>query len=353
MMDVTNLMRYITPASTAHLAAPSIVDLTTEQQTVASVYPCKVSSYYAGLIRSPGDAIWRQCMPDPRELEDDHQTADPLSEGALSPVPGLIHRYPDRVVLLVSNRCPVYCRFCMRKRHVGGGEELPLSPDTLEKAFAYIRSNPMVRDVVLSGGDPLMLDDASIHMVLSRLRNIPHVKIIRVGTRVPVTLPERVTPELCSMLSGFHPLFINTHFNHPAEITAESARACEKLANAGIPLGNQTVLLRGVNDDEAVMRDLMTGLLDIRVRPYYLHQMDLIKGTAHFRTPVVRGMDIIRALRGHVSGMAVPHFVIDLQEGKGKVALLPDAVERVGDNLILTTYQGERVVYRDIIETRE
>jgi lysine 2,3-aminomutase len=241
----------------------------------------------------------------------------------------------------------------MRKRHVGAGDELPPVIKVLDKALAYISSNPMINDVILSGGDPLMLDDASLHMILTRLRQIPHVKIIRIGTRVPVTLPDRVTPELCTMLRGFHPLYINTHFNHPSEITEASSRACELLANAGIPLGNQSVLLRDVNDDVSVMRDLMNGLLGIRVKPYYIHQMDLIKGTAHFRTPVSRGLDIMRALRGHISGMAVPHFVIDLPGGKGKVALLPEVVGREGDVLILTTYRGERVAYRDLTETRE
>lgn len=342
------LMRYITDDTSTVGNSDNFIELTADQQAVASVYPCKVSSYYAGLVSSPGDAIWRQCIPDIRELYDDTQVADPLAEELLSPVPGLIHRYPDRVVLLVSNRCPVYCRFCMRKRHVGGEWDIPLAPDTLERALAYIRSTPAIRDVILSGGDPLMLDDASLRTILSRLRDIRHVKIIRIGTRIPVTLPGRVTPELCSMLSRFHPLYINTHFNHPAEITDASARACGLLANAGIPLGNQSVLLRGVNDDITVMRDLMTGLLELRVRPYYIHQMDLIKGTSHFRTSVSRGLEIIRALRGHVSGMAVPHYVIDLPEGKGKVALLPEPVEREGDVLILRTYRGERIAYRDI-----
>lgn len=326
------------------------IELSTELQAVASVYPCRVSAYYAGLINTEGDAIWRQCMPDIRELLDDTQLADPLAEGALSPVPGVIHRYPDRVVLLVSNRCPVYCRFCMRKRHVGSAGEAPLDPRRMEEALDYIRSTPAIHDVILSGGDPLMLDDESLQAILIRLREIRHVKIIRIGTRIPVTLPERVTPELCSILSQYHPLYINTHFNHPAEITPASARACGLLADAGIPLGNQTVLLRGVNDDIDVMRDLMTGLLEIRVKPYYIHQMDLVKGTSHFRTPVTRGLEIIRALRGHVSGLAVPHYVIDLPEGKGKVAILPEPAEREGDMLILRTYQGERVAYRDITD---
>jgi lysine 2,3-aminomutase len=345
-------MHYITDNTSTSNKLSSSHNLSADQLQVASVYPYKVSGYYAGLIRSPGDAIWMQCIPDIRELEDETQVADPLAEGVLSPVPGLIHRYPDRAVLLVSNRCPVYCRFCMRKRHVGCTGDVPLDPVSLEKAFTYIRSTPAIRDVILSGGDPLMLDDASLHQILVRLREIRHVKIIRIGTRIPVTLPERVTPELCRMLSLFHPLYINTHFNHPDEITEASTRACGLLADAGIPLGNQSVLLRGVNDDITIMRDLMTGLLELRVKPYYIHQMDLIKGTSHFRTPVSQGLEIIRALRGHVSGMAVPHYVIDLPEGKGKVALLPEPVEREGDLLILTTYQGERVAYRDITGPR-
>jgi lysine 2,3-aminomutase len=345
-------MYYIKNTPTTIYNASNYIELSTELQAVASVYPCRVSGYYAGLINTEGDAIWRQCMPDSRELQDETQLADPLAEGVLSPVPGVIHRYPDRVVLLVSNRCPVYCRFCMRKRHVGSVDETLLDPRSLQQAFEYIRSTPAIHDVILSGGDPLMLDDESLQTILVRLREIRHVKIIRIGTRIPVTLPERVTPGLCSMLSRYHPLYINTHFNHPAEITPSSARACSLLADAGIPLGNQTVLLRGVNDDVDVMRDLMTGLLEIRVKPYYIHQMDLVKGTSHFRTPVTRGLEIVRALRGHVSGLAVPHYVIDLPEGKGKVALLPEPAEREGDMLILRTYQGERIAYRDITVPR-
>lgn len=316
-------------------------------RSVSDRYPFLVSSSYAALIRKPGDAIWRQCIPDLRELEDDGQLSDPLAEVSLSPVPGLIHRYPDRVVLLVSNRCPVYCRFCMRKRHVGCGDQAP-GRERLDQALAYLRATPAVRDVTLSGGDPLMLDDASLHHILTRLRAIEHVTVIRIGTRIPVTLPERVTPELCAMLKRFHPLYVNTHFNHPAEITVASAGACGLLADAGIPMGNQTVLLRGVNDDTGTMRELMSGLLGIRVRPYYLHQMDLVKGTAHFRTPLASGLEIIKSLRGHISGLAVPHFVIDLAGGKGKVPILPDTFERDGDQVFVTTYRGERVAYRDI-----
>jgi lysine 2,3-aminomutase len=326
--------------------------LTTEQRLVSLHYPVRVSDYYAGLIQGEGDAIWKQCMPDPKELEDYDQRPDPLHEESLSPVPGLIHRYPDRVVLLVSNRCPVYCRFCMRKRLVGSGDA-PMPEADFQNALAYIASNPTIRDVILSGGDPLMLSDESLLRVLSSLRTINHISIIRIGSRVPVTLPERITPELCNILKQFHPLYINTHFNHPSEITDDSCRACVMLADAGIQLGNQTVLLKGVNDDSEVMRNLMSGLLEIRVKPYYLHQMDLVQGTAHFRTSVNTGLEIIRALRGHISGLAVPHYVIDLPGGKGKVAILPDIMERKGDMLLLRTYTGEQVAYRDITTVPE
>ncbi len=341
-------MRYIRSSSVTlqHIVKKS--DETVKLEAVAAVYPFRLSPAYAGLISTKGDAVWKQCIPDPRELDDADQCPDPLAEQVLSPIPGLIHRYPDRAVLLVSNRCPVYCRFCMRKRHVGEGEDHPMDGQGLQRAVEYLAARPGIRDLVLSGGDPLMLDDAWLHYVLHQLRAIPHLSIIRIGTRVPVTLPERVTPELCAILKRFHPLYINTHFNHPAEITPLSERACRLLADAGIPLGNQTVLLRGVNDDLETMRSLQTGLLSLRVRPYYLHQMDLVRGTAHFRTPVSVGLEIIRGLRGHVSGLAVPQFVIDLPEGKGKVPILPDDVERQGDWLVLKTYRGERVWYRDL-----
>jgi lysine 2,3-aminomutase len=323
-----------------------------DYSSVSARYPVRLTNYYAGLIRHADDAIWKQCMPDARELEDQTQCPDPLDESFLSPVPGLIHRYPDRVVLLVSNRCPVYCRFCMRKRLVGSGDA-PMGENDLRTALDYITSHPSIHDVILSGGDPLMLDDVSLSKILTGLRAIPHVAIIRIGTRVPVTLPERVTPELCALLRRFHPLYINTHFNHPDEITADSEAACTRLADAGIPLGNQTVLLKGVNDSVETMRSLMTGLLRLRVRPYYLHQMDLVQGTAHFRTSVRTGLEIVRGLRGHISGLAVPHYVIDLPGGKGKVAVLPDDVEIRGATLLLRTYTGEVVTYLDITTPQE
>ncbi len=314
---------------------------------VSSRYPVQLTDYYSSLIKHQNDAIWKQCMPDVRELEDQSQCPDPLDETALSPVPGLIHRYPDRVVLLVSRRCPVYCRFCMRKRLVGSGDA-PMGEDELLNAIDYISTHPSITDVILSGGDPLMLDDSSLLKILTGLRAIPHVVIIRIGTRVPVTFPARITSELCSLLNRFHPLYINTHFNHPDEITTDSSRACELLVNTGIPLGNQTVLLKGVNDSIETMRNLMIGLLAIRVKPYYLHQMDLVQGTAHFRTSVQTGLKIMRGLRGYISGLAIPHYVIDLPGGKGKVAILPDDIEIRGTTLHLRTYSGEQVTYQDI-----
>ncbi|GLI39015.1 KamA family radical SAM protein [Geobacter hydrogenophilus] len=308
-------------------------------------YPMRITRRYLRLIGKPGDAIWRQCVPDPREFDDD-QLPDPLDEERLSPVPGLIHRYPDRVVWLVSNECAVYCRFCMRKRRVG----CPLAGSnerSWDDAVRYIAATPAIRDVILSGGDPLLLDDERLETILARLRTIPHVEMIRIGTRTPVTLPERITARLCRMLKRYHPLYVNTHFNHPREITPEATKACARLADAGIPLGNQTVLLAGVNDEPAVMTLLMQRLLAIRVRPYYIHQMDLVRGTGHFRTTVATGLDIMGALRGHTSGMATPYFVIDAAGGKGKIPLIPDAVERRGDTWLLRNYRGEIVEYQD------
>jgi lysine 2,3-aminomutase len=319
-----------------------------ETAAVAEKYPFRITRHYFDLIESANDPVWLQCVPDIQELVDSEQTADPLNESVLSPVPGLIHRYPDRVVLLVSNVCAVYCRFCMRKRRVGCCPSDHLSPESFSEAARYISDNPAIKDVILSGGDPLLLEDELLEALLSSLRAIPHVEIIRIGTRVPVTLPERVTPELCAVLKRYHPVYVNTHFNHPKEINSASRAATALLADAGIPLGNQTVLLKGVNDDPAVMKELMRGLLSMRIKPYYLHQMDLVKGTSHFRTQVKTGLKIMEALRGHVSGLAVPYYVIDLPEGKGKVPLLPGQEIPADGVLKLRTYTGELVEYRDI-----
>lgn len=312
-------------------------------EQAAARYPFRITRYYAGLIEQPGDPIWRQAVPALDELHDDRQVDDPLDEERLSPVPGLIHRYPDRVVLLLSNRCAVYCRFCMRKRQVGCGTE---RIDTAA-ALNYLAARPAIHDVLLSGGDPLLLPLEQVHTLLSALRAIPHLEVIRIGSRVPVTDPGLITPELCRMLAGHRPLYLHTHFNHPRELTAESARACDLLADAGVVLGNQTVLLRGVNDDAATLTALCRGLLRMRVRPYYLHQMDLVRGTAHFRTGLAEGMRLIGVLRGRVSGMAIPHFVVDLPGGKGKVPLLEQTAQCTADGWLIRTASGETVSYRD------
>lgn len=309
---------------------------------VVERYPMRITPYYLELIEEPGDPIWRQCVPDIAELHDLTQSPDPLDEERLSPVPGLIHRYPDRVVWIVSSACAVYCRFCMRKRGVGCAS---MAPARVDDAIAYIAGDPRIRDVVLSGGDPLLLPDDRLAAILSALSRIPHVEMVRIGTRVPVTLPERITPGLARLLKRHQPVYVNTHFNHPREITPQSAKACARLADAGVQLGNQTVLLKGVNDDPQTMLSLMRRLLAIRVRPYYIHQMDLVQGTAHFRTRVARGIAVMQALRGHTSGLAVPHYVIDLPGGKGKVDVLSGRPGSDGRTLIFTNYTGEEIEY--------
>ena len=311
---------------------------------IAAIYPFRITRHYFNLIRKKGDPIWLQAVPAVDELLQDSLLADPLNETGLSPVSGLIHRYPDRVVWLVSGSCAVYCRFCMRKRGVGCSGAIATD---IAASLAYIREHREIRDVILSGGDPLMLADEQLEQILSAMRAIPHVEIIRIGTRVPVTLPERITERLCSLLKRYHPLYINTHFNHPDEICAASSTACAMLADAGVQLGNQTVLLKGVNDAPDVIAHLFKKLLQIRVKPYYLHQMDLVKGTGHFRTSVAKGLEIMAALRGNISGMAVPYYVVDLPAGKGKVPLLPGHGINPDGTMTLTTYKGEKVVYMD------
>lgn len=320
------------------------VDITPLKAVVAK-YPMKITRYYFNLIEEVDDPIWRQCVPSPLELQDPYGVEDPLNEEGDSPVPGLVHRYPDRVLMCVSNTCATYCRFCTRKRMVGK-PVLRLSLDAYAKQIEYVRNHREVRDVLLSGGDPLMLPDEKIELLLKKLRSIPHVEILRIGSRVPCTFPQRITPKLCNMLKKYHPLYVNVHFNHPREITEESERACGLLADAGIPLGNQSVLLRGVNDNPEVMKSLVQKLLKIRVRPYYLFQMDLVKGTFHFRTSVQEGIKIMESLIGYTSGLAVPKYVIDLPGGGGKVPVLPNyVIEMSEDRVVLRNYRGEIYVY--------
>ncbi len=313
-------------------------------RAVHAVYPLRVSRYYLDLIRRIGPSLWKQAVPDLQELDDPAGLDDPLDEENLSPVAGLVHKYPDRALFLVSNECAMYCRFCTRKRKVGK-PGMVIDDRTIAAGLDYLRRTPAICDVLLSGGDPLMLADSRLETILRELRTIPSIVTIRIGSRIPCTLPSRVTQELAAMLRQFHPLYLNTHFNHPAEITPEAERACALLADAGIPLGCQTVLLRGVNDDAQTMRQLLYALLRIRVRPYALYQADLTRGTGHFRTTVDTGQAIMRQLIGHLSGMAVPTYALDAPGGGGKIPLTPGYVDSVGRTLDFRTYTGAACSY--------
>jgi lysine 2,3-aminomutase len=296
-------------------------------------------------------------VPSIKELQDEEALEDPLNEEEDSPVPRLTHRYPDRVLLLITDRCPMYCRFCTRKRMVGRASDV--TDKTIAMGLDYIRAHTEIRDVLLSGGDPLMVSDQKLEHIVSSLRAIPHVQIVRIGTRFPCVLPSRITDNLCNMLKKYHPIFINTHFNHPREVTPEAKAACERLANAGIPVGCQTVLMKGVNDDPEVIKELMHKLLMARVRPYYLYQADLTRGTNHFRARVELGLKVIQALRGHTTGFAVPQFVIDAPGGGGKIPLMPEYVSSIGENeVVLRNFEGKEYRYpqpehRYVKDTRE
>jgi lysine 2,3-aminomutase len=270
---------------------------------------------------------------------------DPVGEEHTMPVPGLVHRYPDRVLFLITDRCASYCRYCTRSRLVSNAQEYNFHPE-YERGLRYIEEHPEVRDVLLSGGDPLLLSDRKLDHILGRLRAIKHVEFIRIGSRIPVFLPQRITPELCDVLKKHGPIWMSIHVNHPRECTAELGQACERLSFAGVPLGNQSVLLRGVNDDVEVMKDLVHRLLRMRVRPYYLYQCDLITGSAHFRADVRKGLEIIQALRGHTTGYAVPQYVIDAPGGGGKVPINPEYLERITDDeVVFRNYEGRRYTY--------
>lgn len=314
-----------------------------------SLFHIRINPYYLSLIRYPGDPIWLQCIPDAMELENDGLLEDPLAEDVHSPVPSIVHRYPDRVLFLTTSQCSVYCRFCTRKRKVGDSTKINMK--YIQDGINYIGEHSEVRDVILSGGDPLMMTDYLLERILKSLRAIPHVEIIRLGTKMPCVLPQRITTKLCRMLKKYHPIYVNTHFNHPWECTLEATRACEMLANAGIPVGNQTVLMRGVNDDPDVMLELVRKLLAMRVRPYYLYQADATKGTNYFRTPVSKGLEIMDKLRGHTSGLAIPYYVIDAPGGGGKIPLLPQyVIGRAGNRIILRNYKYEIFTYPDLEE---
>ena len=333
------------------------VKLTAEEEEgvrkTLSTLRMAITPYYLSLIdpNDPHDPVRRQCIPTALET---HQAAadllDPLHEDEDSPTPGLTHRYPDRVLFLITDMCSMYCRHCTRRRFAGQTDN-ECGPDRIEKALEYIEKTESVRDVLLSGGDALMVSDKKLEYIISRLRQIPHVEIVRLGTRTPVVCPQRITPELCDMLKKYHPVWINTHFNHPNEVTAESRRACEMLANAGIPLGNQSVLLRGVNDCVHVMKNLVHELVKMRVRPYYIYQCDLSMGLEHFRTPVSKGIEIIEGLRGHTSGFCIPTFVVDAPGGGGKTPVMPQyVISQAPGKVVLRNFEGVITTYTEPTE---
>jgi lysine 2,3-aminomutase len=325
------LERYVRPTDSERAAVEATRD----------VFRWTITPYYASLMDpvDPGCPVRQQVVPQAPEVAPDVVgVVDPLDEVGHSPVKNLVHNYLDKVAFCVTSECAVYCRYCLRKRIVGDAEAM-MRKDELRAGLAYLRENSQIRDVLLTGGDPLVFSDANLDWLLSELRDIPHVEIVRLGSRLPVVNPMRITPELCAVLARHHPVWLNTHFNHPKELTREAAEACARMADAGVPVGNQTVLLAGVNDDAETMRGLCEGLVRMRVRPYYLYQAQLIGGTAHLRTPIETGMGILRALRGHTSGFAVPAYVLDTPDGK--VPLTRDYVlGRAGDWVVMETTRG-------------
>lgn len=309
-----------------------------------------ITPYYAALIDpdNPDCPIRRQAVPTAAELQFGRcELDDPLHEDRDSPVPGLTHRYPDRVLLLVTDQCSVYCRHCTRRR-LAGVCDRPRSRAEIDACIQYIRETPAVRDVVVSGGDAFLIGDGLVEYILEQLRGISHVEIIRFGTRTPVVLPQRITSALCRILKKYHPVYVNVHFNHPAEITPAAAAACARLADAGVPLGNQAVLLRGVNDCPHLMRRLMQALLQIRVKPYYIYQCDMSQGIEHFRTPISSGIQTVEYLRGHTSGLAVPTFVVDAPGGGGKIPVMPQyLVSQNAGKVVLRNYEGMFTTYTE------
>jgi lysine 2,3-aminomutase len=333
----------------------NILELSNDERTMVASgmkhFPMAITPYYASLIdrENPHQPLRRTVVPVTAEkLYSPGEAGDPLGEEDDSPVAGLVHRYPDRVLFLVTDFCFTYCRYCTRSRLVGSGGKSRFSTVQWERAIAYIQASPCVRDVLLSGGDPLTLSDEKLEWLLSRLRRIRHVEFLRIGTKAPVVLPQRITPALTRVLKRYHPLWLSIHFTHPDELTPEVSQACERLADAGIPLGSQTVLLSGINDNLEVIKRLMHGLLKIRVRPYYIYQCDPILGSAHFRTPVEKGVEIIQGLRGYTTGYAVPTYVIDAPGGGGKIPIFPRSlVGRDGNDVLLRNYQGRIYRYPD------
>ncbi len=334
-----------------------VIDLLPEEEAVLRTgldhFKMAIPPYYASLIdpSDPNDPVRLQSVPRQVELNVSRfELEDPLAEDEDMPVPGLTHRYPDRVLFLITDVCPMYCRHCTRRRLVSHAE-VPFNFPRVDAGIEYIRNHPEIRDVLISGGDAWMVADKNIEYVVKKLREIEHVEIIRFGTRMPVVMPQRVTPELVNMLKKYHPIWVNTHFNHPHELTPESKRALDLMADAGIPLGNQSVLLKGINDCPVTMKKLVHGLVKFRVRPYYLYQCDLSEGLSHFRTPVSRGIEIIEALRGHTSGYAVPTFVVDAPGGGGKIPVMPNyVISQAPGKTVLRNFEGVITVYNEPTE---
>jgi lysine 2,3-aminomutase len=329
-----------------------LLPLTSEEEaafeTMGINLPFAITPYYLSLINpnDPQDPIRKTMIPQSSELfHGPEEMDDPCGEDGKMVAPGLVHRYPDRVLFLVNETCAVYCRYCTRSRLVGSGEH----EVDFEAAYEYLEAHPEVRDVLISGGDPLVMRDEKLAAILARLRSIPHIEVIRIGSKIPAVMPQRITPEFCDMLKQFHPFFMSVHFAHPRELTPEVCEALNRLADAGVPTFSQTVLMRGVNDSLAVMKPLMLGLLKNRVRPYYIYQCDPVKGTRHFRVPVETGLQIMAGLRGHITGYAVPTYVIDAPGGGGKTPVSPNYVSdwTPGGQLVLRNYEGKSFVYPD------
>jgi len=346
MRDWDNWVWQLENRVTTLLQLEQYIELTDEEkegiQAASERFTWAITPYYASLMdrTDRGCPIRMQVVPSPEELRDDMGVPDPLEEGKHQPVELVIRVYPDRLALCVGNRCATYCRHCLRKETMVGKQDMDFSEEKISEGIAYVRKHPEIRDVLLTGGDPLMMSDEVIEDIVARLHAIPTVEVIRIGSRAPCTLPQRITPQLCRMLERYHPLYLNTQFNHPKEITPEAEQACARLAGAGIPLGNQSVLLRGINDNVSTMKTLCRELMRIRVRPYYLYQCQILSGTRHFRTPIECGIEIMRNLQGYTSGLAVPKYVLDTPYGK--IPIAPSyVIGREDDRVLLRTWDGK------------
>lgn len=315
---------------------------------VISLYPMKINPYYLGLIKRKGDPIWKQCVPSILETQLSLGRKDPLREKKHSPIPGMIHRYPGKVLLAVSDKCVGYCRFCTRKRNMGTQERV-LPNKYVQRVFDYISHHKSIRDVIISGGDPLTLSDNKLEYYLKTLHKIKHVEIIRIHSRMPCVLPQRITPKLCRMLKKYPPIYFNTHFNHYQEITKQSRQACNMLADSGVVLGNQTVLLAGVNDNARTLKKLFEGLLTMRVRPYYLYIPDAVRGTYHFRVSIAKALKIMRKLISYTSGLAIPQLIVDLKRGGGKTPILPNYITKhERKRYTFKNFENKKFYYADI-----